>query len=520
MRRVIKFPLIMDNDVAIRTIEELRENFNLEKVIEYFLDGNLKVWLEQRNYIEELNKVESLEKDKEDVPVELCKIFDVDIKSNINILEIDERRKKVNILRKFSADESLEDKLEIIAFNQKELEEKLISYEALKKDNTLIKEIYLCGDEFTVSDKFKNVSYIGINNAKIILDGKNLFDAHSNKINFKNVKITSDKEVCLKIKDISKCEIDYKKVSIKKANEVKYCKVFSTNGWTSFIIDNTGEVWSFGQSANAVRAIPEFDAPILDIEIDSFTVVSVDENGKVYQWGSLPYLCSDIPKDLPRIRQVTTDGKIIIALDESGKIHWWGGWDSEKIFEGHKPYLNLPPHFIAMPKITSKIVQVTCKSGVVLALDENGKVYSWGHYSDKKVHEIPKKLPFIKKVVLSENGDSALALDKYGKIHFWGNESLGNSNIHNDLPIIKDISIVDTGIYGALDENGKVHILGDLRGNNYLEEVKRYQNLEYLFGVGGIDEYGRIYGEDAIGFLYTDEEKEKIKKIKVMIPRY
>ena len=38
----IKFPLEMRNGVQVRNITELRENFDAEKVVGYFLEGKLK----------------------------------------------------------------------------------------------------------------------------------------------------------------------------------------------------------------------------------------------------------------------------------------------------------------------------------------------------------------------------------------------------------------------------------------------------------------------------------------------
>ena len=45
MGKRAKFPLDMGNDVKVRSIEELKENFNAEKVTEYFLNGKLLTWL-------------------------------------------------------------------------------------------------------------------------------------------------------------------------------------------------------------------------------------------------------------------------------------------------------------------------------------------------------------------------------------------------------------------------------------------------------------------------------------------
>ena len=40
----IKFPLKMANGALVRTIEELRENFDIVSVLTYYKDGRLVKW--------------------------------------------------------------------------------------------------------------------------------------------------------------------------------------------------------------------------------------------------------------------------------------------------------------------------------------------------------------------------------------------------------------------------------------------------------------------------------------------
>ena len=48
MAKKIRFSLEMENGRKIRTLDELRENFSLTKVVEYFDDQKLFHWLEDR----------------------------------------------------------------------------------------------------------------------------------------------------------------------------------------------------------------------------------------------------------------------------------------------------------------------------------------------------------------------------------------------------------------------------------------------------------------------------------------
>lgn len=55
----IKFNLRCDGK-SIRSIEALRENFNIEDVMENFENGQLLKWLECRDYKEEFDDVKTL----------------------------------------------------------------------------------------------------------------------------------------------------------------------------------------------------------------------------------------------------------------------------------------------------------------------------------------------------------------------------------------------------------------------------------------------------------------------------
>lgn len=57
----IKFNLLVDN-VPVRSLEELRENFNISDIHEYFLSGQLVNWLISRNYIAEAQAVTAIDK--------------------------------------------------------------------------------------------------------------------------------------------------------------------------------------------------------------------------------------------------------------------------------------------------------------------------------------------------------------------------------------------------------------------------------------------------------------------------
>lgn len=98
MAKSIKFNLISDN-IPIRTIDDLRNNFSIEDVLSYYRNGLLKRWLDVRGYDDELKKVEEIKTDDSiEILEKIIEIFKVEtekeiIKKDLYILKFEEERK-------------------------------------------------------------------------------------------------------------------------------------------------------------------------------------------------------------------------------------------------------------------------------------------------------------------------------------------------------------------------------------------------------------------------------------------
>ena len=78
MSTAFKFNLLVDGQ-KVRTLEELRKNFNLEDVLEYFYSGKLQKWLASRDYKHELDQVKDIaSSNKLDVSSKLLDIFNIE----------------------------------------------------------------------------------------------------------------------------------------------------------------------------------------------------------------------------------------------------------------------------------------------------------------------------------------------------------------------------------------------------------------------------------------------------------
>ena len=162
MAKKIRFPLQM-NGTDVRTIEELRENFDLSSVLGYLTNGKLVTWLEDRYYDNEAMAVRALSTDETDLNQKLMSILGVsdDVKTEeIDLEEIQRRNEKLMLLRQITDDEEIIDNVDCVAFNQDEL------YDILDDGK---ETIYLCQSEFEVPLSVQNKIYIGLENPKVKL---------------------------------------------------------------------------------------------------------------------------------------------------------------------------------------------------------------------------------------------------------------------------------------------------------------------------------------------------------------
>ena len=156
----IKFPLEMANGEQVRTLGDLKDNFDIEKVVGYFLDGKLKTWLEDRYYEDESEAIDLLDKDDRDLAKKLCNIFGVYFEEtkNVDAEAIAEKNARLEKLKQFTDDEEIIKNIDLVAFNQEELGD-LYDKGADK--------IYLCDGEFNIPKSKQDLEYVEFGNAVV-----------------------------------------------------------------------------------------------------------------------------------------------------------------------------------------------------------------------------------------------------------------------------------------------------------------------------------------------------------------
>lgn len=173
MAKKERFALKLSDGSEVRTLDDLKEHFDIKSVAEHFFDGKLLEWLEDRYYDDEAEEVKQLSSNDNDLAKKLCKIFGVE--SEEDILR---RAERLDKLKTFTDDENIWFNVDKVAFDQEDLAD-------LLDENT--REIYLCNNRFSIPLRVKNKSYIGIGNAVAIIRSDKPIDFNSLGIEFKNV---------------------------------------------------------------------------------------------------------------------------------------------------------------------------------------------------------------------------------------------------------------------------------------------------------------------------------------------
>lgn len=181
MAKKIRFSLKI-NGADVRTIEELRENFDLEGVLGYFANGKLVIWLRDRYYNGEADAIENLSSADEKLSKKICSILKVEYSeevSDIDIESVKRRNEKIALLKQLDESEQLIAKVDAVAFNQDDLLDIL--------DTGTEKMIYLCQGDFEIPLTIKNITYVGIDNPSVLLRAYDNVDFSSLNLKFVDI---------------------------------------------------------------------------------------------------------------------------------------------------------------------------------------------------------------------------------------------------------------------------------------------------------------------------------------------
>ena len=209
------FGLVLKDGVEVKTLEDLRENFDLEKAVEYFKSGELLEWLEDRFYDDEAEKIENISPNDKNLSQKLCAALGVECDEDVEFIQ--RVREKKKILAEKTDDENIIDNATTTALNQDDLANLLhLDYST----------IYLCGESFNVPIRVANKKYIGVLSTPKI-----------------KIRANSDEELSAKNISFENCKLAWRKESPIEALKALAQRIFGTSGeWQ--IVDKKNKVVS------------------------------------------------------------------------------------------------------------------------------------------------------------------------------------------------------------------------------------------------------------------------------------
>ena len=274
--------------------------------------------------------------------------------------------------------------------------------------------------------------------------------------------------------------------------EITDAEVITTNGikeaGDGYFLDKKGKVYTWG-----------FD--------------NYGELGSIYADGYIPTCISDIPGNAlngKNIVKISSNGKTVIALDDEGKVYTWGRNNYGQLGNGT---IDNSSEVICISDIEGNIfngkniIEIQSEN-TMIALDNEGKVYTWGENSNGSlgngtdyenssepicISDIEENILNRKNIIkIQSENNTMVVLDNEGKVYTWGNNiygELGNGTDENrNIPVcISDISknvlnkknIVEIlrgpNMMIAIDDKGKVYTWGA----NYNGQLGNGTDIEY-----------------------------------------
>ena len=274
------------------------------------------------------------------------------------------------------------------------------------------------------------------------------------------------------ISDISGSELNGKNI-----------KQIYGKGHTKIALDENGKVYTWGSNTfgelgdgtTQNRSTPKCISDITGSELngrnikeivhESLTIIALDTAGKVYTWGynsngelgdgttqdrNTPKCISDeAGSELNgrNIKEILHSAYgTILALDNTGKICTWGGNEYGQLGDGTNQERSTPKCIsdITGSDLNNKnIIKIYISKKTTMALDDEGKVYTWGYNSNGELGDgttenknIPKCISdiqnsslnniYIKEInIYEDNNASIISLDNNGKVYVWGDNAYG-----------------------------------------------------------------------------------------------
>lgn len=169
--------------------------------------------------------------------------------------------------------------------------------------------------------------------------------------------------------------------------------------------------------------------------------LALDNAGRLWSWGGdnsgqlgqgrvLQRLAPGVVSGLENVRGLAIGASHSLALAANGRVLSWGREQEGQLGERNGAATNTP----AEVQGVQEVVQIAAGTGHSLALDRQGRLWGWGNNSEGQLTTPPADwvntkpvqltgLPVLQSVV--SQGFHALALDREGRVWSWGHNTSG-----------------------------------------------------------------------------------------------
>lgn len=176
---------------------------------------------------------------------------------------------------------------------------------------------------------------------------------------------------------------------IKVAGGYDYSMVLRDDGTViAFGLNGRGQLGNGTLNSSSVPTTVSLNDSIVDIAVGWSSSYAISANGDLWAWGSnrvgqlgtgapvgnSEYSSLPVKVSIDSVVMIRTENYSTLALRQDGTVWAWGSNASGQLGNGTQNDENLPVRVQGL----DSIVEVGMASGVGLAIDVNGNVYSWG----------------------------------------------------------------------------------------------------------------------------------------------
>lgn len=481
----------MANGVLVRTLDELKENWDLEKVLNYYLNGKLQTWLTDRYYTELAEEVSALNgiNDNAELQKKLCGIFGIEAEADLVDMEaVAERNRRLEILRQYTADDVVLKNVDKVAFNQEELADLLDEGEAV---------IYLCDNKFSVPLSVTGKKYIGLGDVEIQVNSKDFVDFAKSGIELVNVHFNKEYEELVNSNVVLYKKGEELEAAEKYTEALEMYKKAGAMGNSKGLF-RVGKFYSEGRTGIEVNY--ELARQYYEQAVNLNNAKAMNNLATMYENGE--GVAKDIHKAIELYKKAVDLGNAIAMNNLAGKYRYGNG----------------------VEKNYTKSVELYKKAALLKndwAMDNLGDMYRLGNGVEQNYTEAMK---WYKEAANLGNGD---AMGHIGNLYYSGlgvgqdynlafkwfeksanlNRTLGLSNIghmyHYGYGVKQDYAealkwykkAADLGDTWSMNRIGNLYYNGEGVEENYEEALKWYkkaENNEYAcYSLGWMYEFGQ-----------------------------